>query len=277
MIKDPKTFVAVLLSFIYATPVKLGFNSDIKECTPTEPSHQYFVYTVNDDKVGMIYFKMLQSLSEYHLLCISGRATWVWKVIQIRSPNDHSPVGCAKEVVLKDIWIEQDVKTECELQTSMWMDIDTFTTRILPGGRVPQLESSGPGFERLIRDTLVDEKWKKLFLMILFDGIGIPSKECPKSARPDATLFNKPHDQPVAPHSQAADHSRAYSTSILREETSCTSVMPATLRKFAPRRCYTVVFEELCQAMENLTSFSDMMDAMKDAVKGDIVPFSPSF
>jgi len=40
--QKPRTFVAVLLSFMYATPVELGFDPNIKECTPTQPSPQLF-------------------------------------------------------------------------------------------------------------------------------------------------------------------------------------------------------------------------------------------
>jgi hypothetical protein len=257
---------------MYATPVELGFDPNIKECTPTQPGPQYFVYTVNDKKAGTLYFKTLQSLSEYRSLCISGRATRVWKIIQIKSLDDHSPVNGAKEVVLKDIWLEQDAQTERELQTRLFADIGAFITGPLDanGGRVPQLALSGATFERLIQEILVDEQWKKHFLTIMFDGIGVPSKERPTSARPDPTLFNKPLNQTVAPHSHASDYSRAYSASALRERTSSTHAIPATPRKFAPKRRYFVVFEDLCQAVEDLTSFSDAMNAMKDTVKGDI-------
>jgi hypothetical protein len=262
---------------MYATPVELGFDPNIKECTPTQTAPQYFVYTVNDKKAGTVYFKTLQSLSEYRSLCISGRATRVWKAIQIKSLDDHSPVNGAKEVVLKDIWIQHDAQTERDLQTRLFTDISAFITGTSPGEPIPQLESSEPTFEQLIRGILVGEHWKKHFLTIMFDGIGVLSKESPISARPDATLFNKPLNQPVFPRSQASDYSRAYSTSALREQTSSPSATPAAPRKFAPKRRYFVVFEELCEAVEDLTRFSDTMNALKDTVKGDIVLLSTSF
>ena len=205
---------------------------------------------------------------------MSGRATRVWKVIQIKYLDNHSPVNCAKEVVLKDIWLEEGAKTEQQLQDDLFRDIGASIQPTLPGESIPWLVSSRPDFEGLIRDILVDEKWKKHFLTIMFDGAGVPCRGYPISASPDPTLFDKPPDQPVAPHSQAADHSRAYSTSILREQISSTSATPVAPRKFAPKRRYFVVFEELCEAVEDSTSFSDTMNAMKDAVKGYIVLFS---
>jgi hypothetical protein len=262
--------VAVLLSFIYATPVELGFDPNVKGYTPTEGGCQYFVYTVNDKTAGPVYFKTSQSLSEYRSCCISGRATRVWKVEQIKSLLDHSPVNCeGKVLVLKDIWLEQDAKTERELQTNLFKDIRAFIAQ----GHFPQLES--PKFETLIRSLLVGERWKKHFLTITFDGDGEPSKKCPVSARPNSTLFHKPLSRPIAPLSQAADQSRAYSASVLHEQTPLESVALPAPRKYAPKRRYIVVFEELCETVENLTSFTDTMNALKDAVQG--VLFSMSF
>ena len=183
----------------------------------------------------------------------------------------------AKEAVLKDIWIQQDAKTERELQADLFMDIGAHITGTSPGEPIPRLQSSEATFKELIRGILVDGQWKKHFLTIMFDSIGVPSRECPISARPDPTLFNKPLNQPVAPGARVTDYSRAYSTSTLRERTSSTSATPAAPRKFAPKRRYFVVFEELCEAVEDLTRFSDTMNAMKDTVKGDIVLLSTSF
>lgn len=266
--KDPKTFVAVLLSFIYATPTELGFDPNIRECTPTQGDPQNFIYTVNDDKRGPTYFKTLESLSEYRSRCISGRATRVWKAIQIKSLDDHLPLNGGKKVVLKDIWLEQGAKTERQLQTNLFTDIGEFIKRTLPVKGVPELKSAGDIFEALIRDILVDERWKKHFLTIIFDGIGDPCKECPISARPDPTIFNEHLNPPDPPRSQAANHSRAYSTSVLHEHTSSTNVAPVAPRKFVPKRRYIVVFEELCEAVEDATSFPDVMKAMNDVAKG---------
>ena len=51
----------------------------------------------------------------------------VWKATQIKSLDNHSPVNCAKEVMLKDIWLEQDAKTERELQTNLFTDIGALS------------------------------------------------------------------------------------------------------------------------------------------------------
>ena len=77
----------------------------------------------------------------------------------------------------------------------------------------------------------MDEKWKRHFLTIMFDGISVPCKECPISARLDPTP-----SQLVAPHSQAADYSRAYPTTVLCEQNSSMNATLAALRKFVPKR-----------------------------------------
>ena len=77
----------------------------------------------------------------------------------------------------------------------------------------------------------MDEKWKRDFLTIMFDGIGVLCKECPISARLDPTP-----SQLVAPHSQAADYSRAYPTTVVCEQNSSMNVTLAALRKFVPKR-----------------------------------------
>ena len=270
-LKDPKTFVAVLLSFIYATPVELGFDPDIIECTPAQGGPQYFVYTVDDNEGGKLYFRTLQSLSEYRSHCISGRATRVWKVIQVTSLVDHSPVhvDCGG-VVLKDIWLQRDATTERNLQTALFGDIEAFRKQAILDKGIPRLKSSGPTLEQSIRDLLVDETYKKHFLTIMFDRLGPASKECPPFARSDPALFNMPLTQVVPPRSRAADHSRESSGSLLFEQTSINTT-PTTVRKFAPKCRYVVVFKELCKTVENLTSFTDVSNAMMDTVKGDSV------
>ena len=51
-LKGPRTSIGVLLAFMYAALVELGFNPNIKEHTLTQPGPQYFVYMVNDKKQG---------------------------------------------------------------------------------------------------------------------------------------------------------------------------------------------------------------------------------
>lgn len=266
-----------MLAFIYATPLELGFDPNIKGCTPQGGS-QYFVYTVKNDTEGTAYFRTLESLSEYRSLNISGRATRVWRAIQIKSLDDHSPVNGAN-VVLKDIWLQQDAKTERQLQTELFTDITTFSKQIPPRWPyVPVAIPTSGTLEGPIQDILADEKWKRHFLTIKFDAIGASCKKCSISAKADLTLFRPPFTPQKAPRSPASDSSRVYSSaSALREQSSSTSQSPVVPRKFAPKRRYIVVFEELCKAVEELTSFSDTMNALKDSVKGYIGHFLTSF
>lgn len=62
----------------------------------------------------------------------------------------------AKEVVLKDIWLDRDAKTERQLQFDLFADIGAFIERTLPGEGVPQLKSSGPTFEDAVTEYFSD-------------------------------------------------------------------------------------------------------------------------
>lgn len=264
----------MLLSFIYATPVELGLDPGITEFTPAKGGPQSFIYMANDDKGRKRFFQTSHSLSERRPLCNSGRATRVWKVHEVMSPVEPVRVGC-KEIVLKDIWLEQGAETERDLQNALFTDIEAFE-RARGDERIRQLESSGPTLEGNIRGILANQKYKKHFLTILFDRLGPASKKCPESATPNPNIFNPPLNQLVPPRSRATDHSRASSSSPLYEQTSI-NAKPARMRTFVPKCRYIIVFEEVCESVEELTSFSDAMSAVVDTLKGYIAFFSASF
>ena len=62
-LKGARTFVGVLLASMY---VELGFDPNIKERTPTQPSPQYFVYTANDKKRGHLFQNFTSIIHSVH-------------------------------------------------------------------------------------------------------------------------------------------------------------------------------------------------------------------
>ncbi|CAA7260737.1 unnamed protein product [Cyclocybe aegerita] len=113
---DLKTFVSVLLSFIFATETEVGFDLTISRLSPVS-----YVYQVSDR-----FFKTIRMISEYRPLCIADRMTRVWEAVEVASFNDPTPKRNAHPIALKDVWLDASAQTEKEIQSALFSDLEEF-------------------------------------------------------------------------------------------------------------------------------------------------------
>ena len=258
--------VAVLLSFIFASQSELGFDPTVTRFNPTDGSPEYFVYEVQDStSQAKKYFKTTRSISEYPSLCISGRSTRVWLVEEVISDQDHTPVD-GKEKVLKDVWLDEDAQTERQIQDDIFRDVDSFIDKVEAGMDVPELSTFQKDIQQELKALLTDGIYKQHFLTIYWDGIGMTSKITGAHSRVDPTIFSSHVSSTVSPQTPAADQSRSQ-MHTMRNPPPTTRSVPLP-RKFAPKRQYRVVYEEVCQAMQELESFADSIKALRGGVIG---------
>ncbi|KIO23497.1 hypothetical protein M407DRAFT_62150, partial [Tulasnella calospora MUT 4182] len=126
--KDPREYIRVMLSFLFATEEELGYDPTIQRRLDSNPVSRKqtlcYVYQV-EDNVGdkhERYFKTQEALFEHRSLCATGRATRVWKVVEVGSFNELEPLD-SSILVLKDVWLDSQSKTECQNLDAIFQEL----------------------------------------------------------------------------------------------------------------------------------------------------------
>ena len=121
---------------------------------------------------------------------------------------------------------------------------------------MPELSNFEEPIQDELRALLTNSMYKRHFLTIAHDGNGATSKSVADASRlgrvstfrrfpsdSDSSLDSIGGPSPTLTHSHFA-------------------------RRFSPRRQYRIVYEEVCQAMQELESFAESMKALRDGVIG---------
>lgn len=242
-----------------------------------------------------MYFKTTNSIVEARSSRIAGRSTRVWKAIQVRSKDDATPVGGAKEIVLKDCWMEGEGRSELEIQRKLFEDIEAFKNR--PEGWrqhpffVPcpdpvegaQPTKREPAFtqEQLddVEDLLQDDKYKGLFLRIAFEHKGdnsIPIHACAWQSDeifPDDKEANEEaeKDNTTSPRKSLASSKKNLTTQPPSRSQDLKASGPSP-RAFAQKRRCLTIFREVCTQIDHLPTVGDAIDVLRGAHSGAWLP-----
>ncbi|EKM75056.1 hypothetical protein AGABI1DRAFT_95165 [Agaricus bisporus var. burnettii JB137-S8] len=110
--KDIRTVIRVLLSFTYATREQMGYDPTIHRIKDNEPQYVYEIPTED----GTRYFRTIHLLARHKSLCITGKKTRVWKVVEVKGfeGNAINEEVNGKDVALKDVWLDEGSTTEKE-------------------------------------------------------------------------------------------------------------------------------------------------------------------
>jgi len=83
----------------------------------------HYVYElIPKNSTKMLYFRIMKTIFNPWIVCISGRKTQVWRAIQVTGTNGLEEKG-NKEVVLKDVWLDKNSPTEKENQDLIYGDL----------------------------------------------------------------------------------------------------------------------------------------------------------
>ena len=99
----------VLASFLFANSVELGFASHIRRRMDPTNKKICYVFEVEDR-----YFKTTESVAERNALGISGRATRVWQVVEVRSFDKLDVKGSGTQI-LKQVCFHRTRHSEANL------------------------------------------------------------------------------------------------------------------------------------------------------------------
>jgi hypothetical protein len=282
---------------LYASLEELGCDPNVERFVDTtrkvddKGNHTLtFVY-----KVGERYYKTLHAIADYSSLCITGRATRVWLVIQVRGIDDLRPVDGANTTILKDYWLDVGTDSEGTTQKNLFADLagvaaifnspELQASSALPAASpastlgLPPTVFSNDEREDIVNcfHALREEEQTKLraslltyhkhFLTVEAESEGVQSKQVATECFRVKDFFTVNNYNPPQPATAAgADPIRSDAL-----ETGCQviHVSPAVVERTltAKRRCL-INFKEPCKALHNLKDLKEAMPTIRDCIRG---------
>ncbi|KAI0749355.1 hypothetical protein C8Q80DRAFT_1269250 [Daedaleopsis nitida] len=258
--KDVRSTTKALASFLFATEEELGYSQSIRCCPNKEDDKTTYclVYQVSGR-----FFKTIETISEYLSLCATGRATRVFKVLEVHGFDNLRPVEDAQTRVLKHAWLDEQAKTEGDILATIFERLDTLRHTEKLKKRVQLMgDKEAEANERSrIEDEVRNGKYKKYFLTVECHERGQPSKSLPEGASPYPKIFSS-----SAPKFKPAKMIRSggLSTSALPPPSTATSKRGRT---YAPKTPYFVVSKEVCMALHQVDSLHTVIHATQDCFR----------
>ncbi|KAG2008900.1 other/FunK1 protein kinase [Coprinopsis cinerea AmutBmut pab1-1] len=87
-----------------------------------------YIYALPPESARMtpLFYQTVELVSQFHSSVPGGRTSRIWKVRQVASPTDSSPIPGATELILKDATLDARVPTEADNQQQLFNDIAAF-------------------------------------------------------------------------------------------------------------------------------------------------------
>ncbi|KAG2008906.1 other/FunK1 protein kinase [Coprinopsis cinerea AmutBmut pab1-1] len=113
-------FIRVIASLLSATDVPLGYDPLV-----TLLPDRSYIYTLPPDesRTTPLFYRTVELVSEFHSSNPGGRTSRIWKVRQVLSATDSSPIPGTTEVILKDVTLDARLPTEADNQRQLFDDI----------------------------------------------------------------------------------------------------------------------------------------------------------
>ncbi|KAF6758604.1 hypothetical protein DFP72DRAFT_887661 [Ephemerocybe angulata] len=189
---------------------------------------------------------------------VSAGNSRIWKAVEVMSKSNLKPKPKAREIILKDTWVDTDSATEFDLQYRLFQDIDNLKQsdweslpilKNIPGDREE--------FDRL-RGYLKDDSYKSLFLR--YDERMYYAGQSTKSLSPEQ-VWN-PANTPGVAHTLAGNLQQHCRTTTRPHPLTDGSVPNFSLT--SRRRCF-FVFPDTCKRVSDLPTLGDAMDVLNQA------------
>ncbi len=271
--KEPRRLISIFVSFLFGREEGLGYDPAIRRFLGDRVYYEY--------EVGNKYYRTLGSLSSYRSLGITGRMTRVWRATEITGFNGS--IIDEKEVALKDVWLDQNASTERQIQNKIFEAIDREKLLLERGGASRLKMFAGEALADVhgrAEAELKSGKFRDYFMTIHCDHVGQVTKPAPAGAIPTCGLFTDPGDtQCRNVRLEGSDPSRDHdinvrpSSSSARRSDASAQVTPCapttyTARQYQPKKRYFLVFLEVGQALDNVSTIPVLFEALQDIAMG---------
>ncbi|KAG8840137.1 hypothetical protein FRB96_009595, partial [Tulasnella sp. 330] len=270
---DYERFVTIMLSFLFATSKELGYDDEIRRWRDLD-GHICYVY-----KIGTSYYRTIEQIDEHQTGRLGGRATRVWKAIEIVSANDLRPAPGSVEVVIRDIWLQDGAKTEEALQTAIFESLQKVAILLNDEERLekPTSEDDGRMIDRIkaakscndwtgALECVKNRRYEDYFLRIGSYGFGAKTKTKAADAEAAPDIF-KAAKHPIVESAQLPGANRStISTSTSTSHGYGAPPPPKVHREYSIRTRHFLVYTEVCVALQFLVDYQDVLKGLEDAV-----------
>lgn len=275
--QDVRAVVHALSALIFSTVEDLGYDTNIKRIYEWDEEvkqvHLRYVYRLGDR-----FFKTVKCRDEYDDLYISGRATRVWEVIEVTSFDNTVALPNARPMILRDVWLDHGSDTEREIQEKIFERCDEIVRKFPPKDD-PRLFGVDDTTRELLHQRLKDGSYKRLFLTIKVDYRGATSKDRAVGFTPAPDAFGELvyiNQEAKTPRSDAQRASTSGTPGAHGPDASMPSMQQASApREYKAKQRNFVVYEEVCSALHELDDLHDVLQALLDAVLGEVALHSP--
>ncbi|KAJ3575710.1 hypothetical protein NP233_g915 [Leucocoprinus birnbaumii] len=254
--RDFKTFVHVFVSLLFATQAEMGFDPTVWRVVEANGTIRY-VYQVQ----GRFFLTQGDAIFCPRVLCISGRRTRVWRVIEIEWNADNAswkPINEGAEYALKDVWLDEGSDTEGDILDKIFRRLDNFT--FPPDCEIP--DSVAP----ILQKALVDKRYRQYFMEIKYHQRGEFTRRVPANhrvSRDDSILDGQPI--PLTPE-EAAQTTRAGSTQNGPGWQYPVSAPPTqTERSYKAKQQYRLVYASVGKTIYDAPNLGSFFQAIHDA------------
>jgi hypothetical protein len=258
-----------LLWFIFATEEDMGYDPTV--CRVLDSTGRiHYVHSIRDTESGSTrHFLTRRFLSRVNNLCLTGRATRVSEVVEVNSPTDLTLVSGTQAMVLKDAWLNKRNRTERMIQNDIFARLRNLRRRAHDSSdEFSDLFFPHDTAKARLLDIIKSENWSRYFLTIVTETEGACSKSVAPAAKPVRGLF-------VVQKAGTKDPSLKAGTGPMQSEHRATAATPgiqeacAAPRLYEVKKRYRVVFLELCEPLDQLTTLRDVCAAMLDCLDGE--------
>ncbi len=262
ILQDCRRYIRVMLSLIFATEEELGYDSTIARRVDPRTGNLCFVYNVDKS-----YYKTERAIFDHRSLCMTGRATRVWAVVEVRSFDELDPVE-GSTMALKDVWLDSKSITEDKIIEHIFDKLKRVAADLKNGNEEPKgFKNMDDKSKQQLRECLEKGDWTQYFLTIVTHSRGTTSKEMAQGASPDNALFRSRSYVVKAPSFPNADFSRSFTPhSANLVQVPCAH--QSAFRHYRSNRPSRVVFKEVCQPLHDVNNLKDVATALLDCVFG---------
>ncbi|PPQ93441.1 LOW QUALITY PROTEIN: hypothetical protein CVT25_004513 [Psilocybe cyanescens] len=255
-LKNPKLLTQIFMCFLFATKAELGYDTNIMRA----PDGHYIYKIPQKDKKTCRFYRTVRPISQCRSNNITGRMARIFVVQEVDSTS-------STQYILKDVWLDDEVQTEREIQDGIFSDIENF-------------ESTDPMLEKvksLLSGILSSKAYKKHFLEIIDDFVGEKLKRvAPNSARTPGLLkmpgltatlqsFSKALSKASAPISTTGLDRSSIGTTF-SADLNANAVESIPHHSFLPKKRYRVVFKEVCTTVGDLGTLGEVVDVLNQVL-----------
>ena len=252
-----------MLSLMSATEQELGYDLTTQRCLDPEANRVCFVYEVDGH-----YYKTQNVIFDNRSLCITGRATRVWEVIEVASFDKLQPLEGSHTVVLKDVWLDAGSVTKGDIQREIFANLEKIANALEAGKEPKGFAGIDDKSKQMLHKCLLARDWHQYFLTLVCEWQGITSKKVAEAAEPDSTLFGAP---PATVRLSFLPHADIFRTSMSQPSDLLSPGKKPFNRRHCPKRQSRVVFKQVCVALHHVSKLGNAMSVLLSCLFGEIL------